>query len=176
MLPSTICTVSAPRIGNFRGSMAGLRAPLSTLRRGPHGQAKVTGLDGADAVLEIAGKEILQHSSLANRVDIRKWLIGRQENPLGSEGVHAVVSNSLLHHMHDPLDLWRAIRACAAPGAAVLVMDLIRPRSRIEAENIVEKYAGKEPELLRNDFLNSLLAVQPKSWRSSSQPKWNSHK
>jgi 2-polyprenyl-3-methyl-5-hydroxy-6-metoxy-1,4-benzoquinol methylase len=107
----------------------------------------------------IAGKEILQHSSLANRVDIRKWHIGRQENPLGSEGFHAVVSNSLLHHMHDPLDLLRAIRACAAPGAAVLVMDLIRPQSRIEAENIVEKYAGKEPEVLRNDFLNSLLAA-----------------
>jgi trans-aconitate methyltransferase len=92
-------------------------------------QAKVIGLDGADAMLEIAGKEILRHSSLANRVDIRKWHIGRQENPLGSQGFHAVVSNSLLHHMHDPLDLWRAIRACAAPGAAVLVMDLIRPQS-----------------------------------------------
>jgi hypothetical protein len=42
VLPSTICTVSAPRIGNFRGSMAGLRAPLSTLRRGPHGQPRMT--------------------------------------------------------------------------------------------------------------------------------------
>src|SRR5580704_6154887 len=42
MLPSTICTVSAPRIGNFRGSMAGLCAPLSTLRRGPHGQPRMT--------------------------------------------------------------------------------------------------------------------------------------
>ena len=28
-----------------------------------------------------------------------------------------------------------------------------------QAENIVEKYAGKEPEVLRNDFLNSLLAA-----------------
>jgi hypothetical protein len=27
---------------NFRGSMAGLRAPLSTLRRGPHGQPRMT--------------------------------------------------------------------------------------------------------------------------------------
>jgi hypothetical protein len=31
MLPSTICTVSAPRIGNFRGSMASLRAPCQRL-------------------------------------------------------------------------------------------------------------------------------------------------
>src|ERR1700730_11883023 len=122
-------------------------------------QAKVIGLDGADAMLEIARKEILRHSSLANRVDVRQWHIGHQENSLGSEAFHAVVSNSLLHHMHDPLDLWRAIRACAAPGAAVLVMDLIQPQSRIEAEDIVEKYASKEPEVLRNDFLSSLLAA-----------------
>jgi len=33
------------------------------------------------------------------------------------------------------------------------------PRSLIEAEQIVEKYAGKEPEVLRDDFLNSLLAA-----------------
>src|SRR6267142_6073141 len=42
VLPSAICTASAPRIGIFRGSMAGLRAPLSTLRRNPRGQLRMT--------------------------------------------------------------------------------------------------------------------------------------
>src|SRR6476661_2951846 len=42
VLPSAICTVSAPRIGNFRGSMAGLCAPLSTLRRDPRGPLRMT--------------------------------------------------------------------------------------------------------------------------------------
>ena len=42
VLPSTICTVSAPKIGLFRGSMAGLCAPLSTLRRGPRGPLRMT--------------------------------------------------------------------------------------------------------------------------------------
>src|SRR6266436_1197899 len=45
VLPSTIYTVSAPRIGIFRGSMAGLCAPLSTLRRNPRGQLRMTGVD-----------------------------------------------------------------------------------------------------------------------------------
>ena len=133
-------------------------ADITIRLAGQYPQARVVGLDGADAMLEIARKTILRHT-LANRVDIRKWHIGREENPLGSESFHALVSNSLLHHMRDPLDLWRAIRALAAPGAAVLVMDLIRPQSRIEAEQIVEKYSGKEPEVLRDDFLNSLRAA-----------------
>lgn len=134
-------------------------ADITIRLAGRYPQARVVGLDGADAMLEIARKSIFRHTSLADRVEVRKWHIGREENPLGSESFHAVASNSLLHHMPDPLDLWRAIRALAAPGGVVLVMDLIRPRSLIEAEQIVEKYAGKEPEFLRDDFLNSLLAA-----------------
>src|SRR5215467_6696610 len=42
VLPSALCTASAPRIGLFRGSMAGLCAPLSTLRRNPRGQLRMT--------------------------------------------------------------------------------------------------------------------------------------
>src|ERR1700751_3252833 len=42
VLPSAICTASAPRIGLCRGSMAGLCAPLSTLRRNPRGQLRMT--------------------------------------------------------------------------------------------------------------------------------------
>src|ERR1700675_3429746 len=42
VLPSTIYTVSAPRIGMFRCSMAGLCPPLSTLRRNPRGQLRMT--------------------------------------------------------------------------------------------------------------------------------------
>src|SRR6516225_2862722 len=42
VLPSALCTASAPRIGLFRGSMAGLCTPLSTLRRNPRGQLRMT--------------------------------------------------------------------------------------------------------------------------------------
>src|ERR1700730_935555 len=42
VLPSAICTASAPRIGIFRGSIASLCATLSTLRRNPRGQLRMT--------------------------------------------------------------------------------------------------------------------------------------
>jgi trans-aconitate methyltransferase len=121
-------------------------------------QARVVGVDGADAMLDIARKVILD-TALANRIDVRRWHMGREVKPLGLEVFDAVVSNSLLHHMDNPLDLWRTIRACAAPGAAVLVMDLIRPQSRNEADSIVEKHSGGEADVLKGDFLNSLLAA-----------------
>src|SRR5215510_12246954 len=67
VLPSTICTVSAPKIGLFRGSMAGLCAPLSTLRRDPrgprglqHNLPKPTGIYlPCDVVLAVAANAAL---------------------------------------------------------------------------------------------------------------------
>ena len=67
------------------------------------------------------------------------------------------MSNSLLHHLHDPLVLWRAVLGHGAPGAAVLVMDLYRPESTGAAQEIVEAYAGEEPEVLKRDFYNSFV-------------------
>lgn len=122
-------------------------------------QAAVTGVDGASAMLALARQTILQHSSLASRVDVRKWHIGRESSPLLAKAFDAVASNSLLHHMRDPQDLWEAIRACAAPQAAVLAMDLMRPETLDEAETIVETYAAHEADVLKADFLNSLLAA-----------------
>jgi hypothetical protein len=69
------------------------------------------------------------------------------------------VSNSLLHHLHDPQVLWNAVRETGAPGAVVVVMDLFRPPSPGAAQEIVDAYAGGEPEVLRRDFYNSLCAA-----------------
>jgi SAM-dependent methyltransferase len=74
-------------------------------------------------------------------------------------GYDAVVSNSLLHHLHDPGVFWRAVCEAGAPGAAVLVMDLFRPESAAAAQAIVDQYAAHEPEVLRLDFLASLCAA-----------------
>jgi cyclopropane fatty-acyl-phospholipid synthase-like methyltransferase len=120
--------------------------------------ANVTGLDGAVAMIDIA-RQAIARDGLPDRVDAKRWHIGREPNPAAPRRFDAVVSNSLLHHMNDPLDLWKAIRASAAPGAAVLVMDLFRPPSRQAAKVIVETYAGGEIELFKTDFLNSLLAA-----------------
>ncbi len=71
----------------------------------------------------------------------------------------AVVSNSLLHHLPRPGVLWDSIVQLGAPGAAVQVMDLMRPDSEGHAQRLVEQYAGDAPAVLREDFYNSLLAA-----------------
>jgi hypothetical protein len=69
------------------------------------------------------------------------------------------VCTGALHHFHDPMVLWSCIRDVAGDGGRVLVQDLIRPASRDAARALVDRYAEGEPEILRRDYFQSLLAA-----------------
>jgi trans-aconitate 2-methyltransferase len=71
----------------------------------------------------------------------------------------AIVSNSLLHHLHDPDVLWRAVADAGLPAAAVFVADLRRPASEDEVERLVAACTAGAPDVLRRDFRASLHAA-----------------
>ena len=76
---------------------------------------------------------------------------------------HLILSNSLLHHLADPLHLWHEVKRLATPrrgedAIAVFVQDLLRPPSRREARRLVTLHGGDDP-LLRQLFHQSLLAA-----------------
>jgi 2-polyprenyl-3-methyl-5-hydroxy-6-metoxy-1,4-benzoquinol methylase len=75
------------------------------------------------------------------------------------EPADAIISNSLVHHVPNPLQFWYALKQLAKPGSPVLIMDLLRPETLDEAQAVVDQYAANEPEQLRRDFYNSLLAA-----------------
>lgn len=70
-----------------------------------------------------------------------------------------ILSSSFLHHLHEPQVLWQTVHHYAKRGTIVFVPDLRRPSSRAKAREFVRKYSGAEPEILRRDFHNSLLAA-----------------
>lgn len=122
-----------------------------------HAGLTVHGLDGSAAMLRFASERLHEAPGLGGRVQFIEGVLPGATLPLA--GYDAVVSNSLLHHLHDPDVFWRAVREAGVPGAAVLVMDLFRPESIVAAQAIVDKYAGAEPAVLRQDFLASLCAA-----------------
>ncbi|WP_457574011.1 class I SAM-dependent methyltransferase [Desulfolithobacter sp.] len=121
--------------------------------------ASCVGVDGSMAMLQ-HGIEAVHQAQLSRVIDLRCCLLPSPDLP-GEERFQVILSNSLLHHLSDPQILWQTIRDTGASGCRVLVMDLFRPASVEEARNIVETYSGTEPEILQQDFYNSLLA----SWR-----------
>ncbi len=120
-----------------------------------HPRTRCLGIDGAEAMLA-PGREVVAMEGIADRVQL---CCHRLPLPAAMFGLFDVLlSNSLLHHLHDPHVLWRTVREVAAPGCRLLVMDLFRPSSMEAARHVVETYAGDEPEILKTDFYNSLLA------------------
>ena len=122
-----------------------------------HPGIEVHGVDGAAAMLDFGRHALSYEPALAGRVRLIHGRLPGVE--LLRPQYDSIVSNSLLHHLHDPSVLWSTIRKCGGPGAAVLVMDLMRPVTEACAAELVELYAGREPEVLRRDFYNSLLAA-----------------
>lgn len=116
----------------------------------------VDGVDGAEAMLR-QGRERIHREALGGRIHLIQCRLP------GCEGLRArydgILSNSLLHHLRDPLVLWRTVMAHARPGAPIFVMELLRPASKQQATDLVDQYAGDEPLVLKEDFYNSLLAA-----------------
>jgi 2-polyprenyl-3-methyl-5-hydroxy-6-metoxy-1,4-benzoquinol methylase len=116
---------------------------------------RITGVDASEPMIGLAGVAAKQ----ADLVDRITFCCERFQGVSLVEPADAAVSNSLLHHVLNPLQFWYRLRQLVKPGAPVLVMDLLRPDSSEEAQAIVDRYAAKEPQILRRDFYRSLLAA-----------------
>lgn len=117
---------------------------------------RITGVDAGENMLKKAAQAVTR-ANLAARVQLQ--LAYLPDASLGAGKFSAVISNSLLHHLPAPATLWDSVLQLAAPGAAITVMDLVRPASTGAAMAIVEQYASDAPQILQEDFYNSLLAA-----------------
>ncbi len=115
----------------------------------------ITALDAGPNMLALA-RQAVERAGLAARIEL---LQARLPEGCPPGQFDAVVSNSLLHHLPDPMSLWQAVSALARPGTYVQIMDLHRPDSEARARWIVDQHAADAPPVLRDDFYNSLLAA-----------------
>ena len=151
--------------GQAHGALDGVRAldlgcgPGNVMLRFLQAYPRATcdGLDGSAAMLAHARAALEALPGLAERA---RLVCACLPTDLLDDGAYdLILSNSLLHHLHDPQVLWQAVRRFGRPGALVQVVDLMRPASPGWAEALVATYAGAAPEVLRNDFRNSLFAA-----------------
>jgi ubiquinone/menaquinone biosynthesis C-methylase UbiE len=78
------------------------------------------------------------------------WPAGRFE---------AVISNSLVHHIPDPVPALAEMVRLVAPGGTLFVRDLVRPDTPQEVDALVSAYAGDESPAARGLFKASLHAA-----------------
>jgi ubiquinone/menaquinone biosynthesis C-methylase UbiE len=115
----------------------------------------IHGVDGSRPMLEHAERARLQ-AGIANV----RWIEGNLPGAcLPLEHYDVLLSTGVLHHFHDPAAFWTVLRRCMRAGTIVFVVDFHRPSGIERAVELVERYAGAAPEVLRRDYFNSLCAA-----------------
>ena len=117
---------------------------------------RMHGIDGSEAMLHFARINI---DAVRQHEQIRLFKRTLPVESLPQQQYSAIICNSLLHHLKDPMVLWHTIKQFAAPGAPVFVMDLMRPESKEQVDAFTRLYARDEPLVLQQDFNHSLHAA-----------------
>ena len=118
----------------------------------------VVGIDGSKEMLNEAENK-LSESLMKNLsfqlIEINSIAKGEIHIPFKAD---VLVSNSALHHFHDPCRFWCALKKLGKTKCIHIHRDLIRPTSLEKALEIKEKHLSNSPEILKKDFYASLKA------------------
>lgn len=117
----------------------------------------IHGIDGSEPMLDLARQRLAKEADLIERLGFSRARI-IDFSPAAARW-DAILCTSLLHHLHRPQDLWKTIDRLADKKTFVFVVDLFRPANPEKAKWIVDHYSGNEPDILKRDFYNSLLAA-----------------
>ena len=70
-----------------------------------------------------------------------------------------IISNSLVHHLPDPLSFFQQIKRLIKPHGAILIRDLIRPDHDRSVDELVSKIGGDYDDRQQQLFRDSLKAA-----------------
>jgi len=119
---------------------------------------KIIGIDGSKEMLNEAEKQI-DKNSMKNLtyelIEINSISTGETHFAPQAD---VLVSNSALHHFHDPFRFWDSLKKLGKNKCIHIHRDLIRPASIEEAFDIKEKHLSTSSEILKKDFFASLKA------------------
>lgn len=118
--------------------------------------ARVLGVDAASKMIAIAERHRLA-SKHADRIEYR---IGDAKGlDFGDDTFDTVYSNTILHHIPDPVPFLREAYRVLRPGGALLIRDLFRPDSPDEVAKLVDQHAEGANPYQRELFRASLCAA-----------------
>ncbi len=130
------------------------RIPIELCQK--HADARVLAVDAAVHMLELARYNV-EIAGMIERVQLLQ--ADAKRLPFRDGLFHVVISNSILHHIPEPLLVVREAARVTAPGGLLFFRDLLRPASAEQLRDLVEQYAGAEAPAARQMFADSLHAA-----------------
>jgi ubiquinone/menaquinone biosynthesis C-methylase UbiE len=153
---SALCVVPPARERRFRTLDLGTgtaQIPIELCRRAEC--IDVVAVDAAAHMLELARRNI-ESAGLTGRIQVRQT--DAKQLPFADDEFDAVISNSIIHHLPEPmLCLKEALRVCR-PGGLLLFRDLMRPQTDAELSSLVDLYAPPAGSSSVEDHQRAMLS------------------
>ena len=130
------------------------RIPILMCQQRP--QYLITGIDLAQSML-IIGHRNVEEAKLTQRIKLER--VDSKRMPYPNLEFDLVVSNSLVHHLPNPLSLFAEIKRLVKLDGAILIRDLIRPESDNIVNDLVAKIGGDYDAHQQQLFRDSLKAA-----------------
>ncbi len=119
-------------------------------------QWRVWGVDLAQNMLQI-GCQHVEQTGLQNQILLE--LVDAKQLPYENGHFEMVVSNSLVHHLPDPLPFFLELKRVLQPNGAILIRDLIRPPDQATMNSLVESIGTEYNKHQKKLFRDSLYAA-----------------
>jgi len=119
-------------------------------------KCRVMAMDLSASMLDLAVYRVEAHG-LRDRITLAQADAGNMV--FDDNMFDGVVSNSLIHHLPQPLNCLKEIVRVASQDGIVFVRDLLRPADEENLEALVETYAGDESDQAQQLLRQSLHAA-----------------
>jgi len=128
--------------------------PIELCRR--FADCRVMAVDAAVSMLELARYNV-EVNGLIERIQLAH--VDAKRLPFGDATFDVVMSNSIVHHIPQPIDVLREAVRVAKPGGLIFIRDLLRPENDEQLRQIVETYAAGANDHQQQMFADSLHAA-----------------
>jgi ubiquinone/menaquinone biosynthesis C-methylase UbiE len=128
--------------------------PIELCRQAP--DVTVLAIDAARHMLAVAQANVTK-AGLDKRIPLQ--FCDAKRLPFADGTFAAVISNSIVHHIPEPLSVLAEMGRVVAPGGTIFVRDLMRPPDDAAVKHLVATYAGAANAHQQKMFEESLRAA-----------------
>lgn len=116
----------------------------------------ITAIDLSEEMLKIAKCHVAD-AGLTHRITLE--LVDAKTLPYADNTFDGLISNSIVHHIHDAMKALQEMGRVTRPKGPVLIRDLIRPETPADAQAFVDKYAAEDTPHQQKLYYDSFLAA-----------------
>lgn len=128
--------------------------PILLANRAP--ELQIVAVDAAQTMLDIASQRVAA-AELGDRIELRTADV--KALPFDDHSFDVVFSNTILHHIPEPIEMLREAMRVTKPNGVLMIRDLFRPETEAEAWQLVHRHAANGTEMHQQLLFASLCAA-----------------